>query len=91
MAANNVRDLDEAADFVACEMLTDNAEGLTSAISEALLRTRSARLRVTKKDGKGASAKVAKAGKQYVTLTVAVYWQTIYSCLGLCLIKLTAI
>ena len=41
--------VDEATDFQACQMLTDNAKNLSSAISEALCRTKSASLRVTKK------------------------------------------
>ena len=44
--------VDEAADFEACQMLTDNAENLSSAISEALHRTESASIRVMKKVGK---------------------------------------
>ena len=45
-------------------MLTDNAENLTSAISEALQRTKSAGIRVAKK-GKGANGKPAKSGTKY--------------------------
>ena len=61
--------IDEASDFEACQMLTDNAENLTSAISEALHRTKSAGIRVTKK-GKVANGKSAKPGiKLHVALT----------------------
>ena len=50
---------DEASDFQACQMLTDNAENLTSAISEALHQTKSAGIRATKKEevANGISAK----------------------------------
>ena len=40
--------IDEASDLEACQLLTANAENLTSAISEALDCTRSAYIRVAK-------------------------------------------
>ena len=57
---------DEASDFEACQMLTDNAENLTSAISEVLHRTKSAGVRVTKK-GKVDNEKSAKPGIKLYT------------------------
>ena len=53
----------EASDFEACQMLTDNAENLTSAISEALYRTKSAGIRVPKNNRKFANEKPTKPGK----------------------------
>ena len=43
---------DERCDFEACQMLTDNAENLSSAISKALYHTQSASIRVTKETRK---------------------------------------